>query len=73
MYLHELSEVDYSSPVVKGKISELCKSSQTEIEKAKIAFEYVRDGISHSWDIQGTKVTRKASEVLSKGEGISYQ
>ncbi len=71
-YLHESNEVDYSNPIVKEKVSELFKPSQTEIEKAKIAFEYVRDDISHSWDIQGTQVTCKASEVLVKGEGICY-
>lgn len=37
---------------------------QSEIEKAKTAFEFVRDEISHSWDIQSTIVTCKASEVL---------
>jgi transglutaminase-like putative cysteine protease len=45
---------------------------QSEIEKAKIAFEFVRDEISHSWDIQSTRVTFKASEVLKYKEGICY-
>src|SRR5699024_12763320 len=71
-YLHESNEVDYSNPIVKEKVSELFKPSQTEIEKEKIEFEYVRDDISHSWDIQGTQVTCKASEVLVIGEGICY-
>lgn len=71
-YLSELNEVDYSKSVIQEKISELFKPSQTEIEKAKVAFEFVRDEIPHSWDIQGTQVTCKASEVLSNGEGICY-
>ena len=37
-----------------------------------IAFEYVRDEISHSWDIQSEKVTRTASEVLKYKEGMCY-
>lgn len=71
-YLRELNEVDFSNPVVKKKISELFNTSQTEVEKTKIAFEYIRDEISHSWDIQSTHVTCKASEVLSSREGICY-
>ena len=71
-YLAELNVVDYSNPVIQEKISELFNPSQTEVEKVKIAFEFVRDEIFHSWDIQGTQVTCNASEVLSVGEGICY-
>ncbi|UFU01146.1 transglutaminase family protein [Radiobacillus kanasensis] len=71
-YLLELNEVNYSNPIVKEKIGELFNSTQTEVEKAKVAFEYVRDEISHSWDIQGKRVTCKASDVLFYGEGICY-
>lgn len=71
-YLVELNEVDFSAPVLQEKISELFNPSQTEMAKVKVAFEYVRDKIPHSWDIQGTQVTCTASEVVSGGEGICY-
>ena len=71
-YLLELDDVDYSNSIVKGKIEELFTPDQTEIEKAKIAFEFVRDEISHSWDIQGKQVTCKASEVMKYKQGICY-
>jgi transglutaminase-like putative cysteine protease len=71
-YLLELNEVDYSNPIIKAKVEELFNPSQTEIEKARVAFEFVRDEISHSWDIQGKRVTCKASEVLAYKEGICY-
>jgi transglutaminase-like putative cysteine protease len=71
-YLLELNEVNYSNQNIKKKAAELFKPSQTEIEKAKIAFEFVRDEISHSWDIQSKRVTRNASEVLEFKEGICY-
>ena len=71
-YLLELDEVDYSNPIIQTKANELFHFSQTEIEKAKISFEFVRDKIPHSWDIQGDKVTCKASEVLIYKEGICY-
>ncbi|KIL49239.1 transglutaminase [Jeotgalibacillus soli] len=45
---------------------------QTKIQKAQAAFEYIRDEISHLRDIQGTRVTRKASDVIKYREGICY-
>ncbi|GIN72752.1 hypothetical protein J14TS2_32270 [Bacillus sp. J14TS2] len=71
-YLLETAEVDFSHPLICTKANELFHSSQTEIEKAEIAFAFVRDEISHSWDIQSEKVTCKASEVLAEKEGICY-
>jgi transglutaminase-like putative cysteine protease len=71
-YLEELDVVDFSHPFIQKKMKELFHEGQSEIEKAKIAFEFVRDEISHSWDIQSTRVTCKASEVLYYKEGICY-
>jgi transglutaminase-like putative cysteine protease len=48
------------------------RHSQTEFEKTKTAFEFVRDEIAHSWDIQGNRVTCQASDVLAYQEGICY-
>lgn len=63
-YLLELNEVNYSNLIIKEKLSEIFNQSQTEIEKAKVAFEFVRDEISHSWDIQSKRITCNASDVL---------
>jgi transglutaminase-like putative cysteine protease len=71
-YLEELDVVDFSHPFIQKKMKELFHEGQSEIEKAKITFEFVRDEISHSWDIQSTRVTCKASEVLYYKEGICY-
>ncbi|UHA58694.1 transglutaminase family protein [Metabacillus litoralis] len=71
-YLLEMNEVNYSHPKIKEKVSELFHEYQSDIEKAKVAFEYVRDEISHSWDIQSKRVTCYASEVLQLKEGICY-
>ena len=51
---------------------EIKANSEDEISYIKNAFEYVRDSISHSADIQGNIVTCKASEVLRTKEGICY-
>ncbi|MDQ0199292.1 transglutaminase-like domain-containing protein [Neobacillus ginsengisoli] len=71
-YLLELNMVDYSNPMIRANVDELFNPAQTEIEKVKVAFEFVRDEISHSWDIQSKRVTCNASEVLAYKEGICY-
>lgn len=71
-YLLELNEVNFSDHVISKKANELFNHKQTDVEKAKIAFEFVRDEISHSWDIKGNRVTCKASDVLVHREGICY-
>ncbi|MCH1624377.1 transglutaminase-like domain-containing protein [Ferdinandcohnia quinoae] len=71
-YLLELNVVDFSHSLIQEKADELFRPTQTEIEKAKIAYEFVRDDVSHSWDIQGERVTCKASDVLTFKEGICY-
>lgn len=71
-YTLEINEVDYSNPLIQEKIAVLFNAAQTDLEKVEIAFEFVRDEISHSWDIQSSTVTCIASDVLSAGEGICY-
>jgi transglutaminase-like putative cysteine protease len=71
-YLPELDVVDYSHPLIKEKVPELFSRSLNEIEIVKIAFDYIRDNIAHSNDIQSSRVTCKASEVFYFKEGICY-
>lgn len=71
-YLAESEEVNYNNPIIQQKGTSLFAPSQTEIEKVEIAFEFVRDEIAHSWDIQSKRVTCKASDVLTYKEGICY-
>ena len=44
-YQVETTELNYSHPLIKEKITELFHPAQTEIEKATAAFEFVRDEI----------------------------
>ena len=71
-YLGELDVVDYSHPLITKKANELFFASLNEIETVKIAFEFVRDSISHSFDIESAHITCNASEVLYFEEGICY-
>ncbi|TBL75976.1 transglutaminase-like domain-containing protein [Paenibacillus thalictri] len=71
-FLPETEELDFSHPAVRDKAAELATHAQTEIDFVQAAYEFVRDQINHSWDIQSRRVTRKASEVLTYAEGICY-
>lgn len=71
-YLIESDVIDYSHPLIKEKVSELISSQMSESDIVRVLFNYVRDSIAHSWDIQSKRVTCKASEVLTYEEGICY-
>ncbi|SDZ36007.1 Transglutaminase-like superfamily protein [Evansella caseinilytica] len=71
-YLHESRVVNYSHESIQETADRLFPTSLSEVEKAVIAFEFVRDEIYHSWDIQGKVVTCKASDVLAYKQGICY-
>ncbi|MCR2822581.1 transglutaminase-like domain-containing protein [Lederbergia panacisoli] len=71
-YLKELDVVNFSHPLIQESVAELFSEGQSEIEKAKIGYMFVRDQISHSWDIQSPKITCKASDVIKYKEGICY-
>lgn len=43
-----------------------------QITKAEKAYLFVRDKISHSWDIQSSRITVTASQVLKYREGICW-
>jgi len=64
--------VDFTSPIIKKKADELFLALSTDIEMAKIAYEYVRDEISHSFDIGAKIITAKASDVLAYKTGICH-
>ncbi len=71
-YLTELDLVDYSHPLIAKKVKELFPYPLDEITTVNTAYEFVRDSIAHSKDIQSSRVTSKASQVLYYGEGICH-
>ena len=72
IYFQETSYIDYSSPIVRDQAKALFKSVNSELEKVRIAFEFVRDEISHSIDVNAPVVTAKASDVLRHKTGICH-
>jgi transglutaminase-like putative cysteine protease len=72
-YLREDEVIDYTHPDVQAVIHQLSPSAAApEIEEVRRAYEFVRDVIHHSLDIQSTQVTCTASAVLRAGTGLCY-
>ena len=71
-YLVETKIIDYRAPIIQEKAEELRNGIESTIDYIVKAYEFVRDEISHSWDIQSTIVSRKASEVLENKTGICW-
>lgn len=71
-YLECSDIIDYDHPLVREAAEHLTYGLKDNISKSRVIFEFVSDQIFHSFQINATSVTKKASEVLDKGHGISY-
>jgi transglutaminase-like putative cysteine protease len=71
-YIKEETEIDYSNENIKQLADSLFQKASDEIEYIKIAYEFVRDNISHSADINEDKITCSASQVLNARHGICF-
>lgn len=72
-YTKELPEVNFTHPLIQQKVRNL-KSGlpHSSLAYIKKAYEFVRDEVSHSWDVQSKIITKTASEALKEKEGICY-
>ncbi|MDD3406874.1 MAG: transglutaminase family protein [Methanomicrobium sp.] len=71
-FLKEHPYVDFTEPGIKDKAEELFFELKSPVEKAKRAYEFVRDEIPHSFDIDADVITAKASDVLAYKTGICH-
>jgi transglutaminase-like putative cysteine protease len=71
-FLAENHYVDFSEQIIRTKAAELFDGITDDTQKARIAFEFVRDKIPHSFDIDATIITAKASDVLRHKTGICH-
>lgn len=71
-YLKEDCVIDYNNEIIIQLADSLYKKADSEINFIKLAYEFVRDSISHSADINEDTVTCTASEVLNAGHGICF-
>ena len=70
-YLKCDNVIDYNKFI--AELSEkLYKNSNNDLDFIKKAYEFVRDNISHSADINEDIITCTASEVLKAGHGICF-
>ncbi len=71
-FLLETECIDYNNPAIQEKVLELKLNSDSKLKYIENAYRFVRDEISHSWDIKSEVVSRKASEVLVNRTGICW-
>jgi len=71
-YLEASEYIDWQHPSVLARARELAAGSADDTETARRCFEFVRDGIRHSWDYRQNPVTCRASEVLAHATGYCY-
>ena len=71
-FLQATEYIDYSAEIIQKKANELFTENMSNIEKARIAYEFVRDEIPHSFDCNAKVITAKASDVLKYKTGICH-
>lgn len=71
-YLKEDEVIDFNKSIITQLSDKLYKISDSEISYIKIVYEFVRDNISHSADINEDVITCSASEVLTARHGICF-
>ncbi len=71
-YLTSSPWIDFGHPDVQVHLAAHPRGDRPEEEIIRDDFEFVRDQVAHSWDIQSRRVTGRASEVLRHREGICY-
>lgn len=68
----ETPSIDYRNLLIQDNVQDLIKQSEDDLDYIKRCYIFVRDEISHSWDIKTEVVSRTASEVLENKTGICW-
>lgn len=71
-YLKHDDVIDYENEAVAKLADTLFQKAENELEFIQSVYEFVRDNISHSADINEEIITCAASEVLKAGHGICF-
>ncbi len=64
--------IDFHSPQLQEKIAEIQARDSRDEYQARLAFEFVRDEIHHSFDLNSDIVTISASQAIACQEGICF-
>ena len=71
-FLEETDIIDYGEKEVYALAMCLAEGCKTDIQIAKVCFEYVRDNINHTGDHKDNITTYKASDILKYKTGWCY-
>lgn len=72
-YLRENPPViSFNTPLVNELIRTIKSRTDDPLQRAKIAFEFVRDEVHHSFDAEGKEVIITSEDALKKKEGICF-
>ncbi|WP_072845118.1 transglutaminase-like domain-containing protein [Rhodococcus tukisamuensis] len=71
-YLAGNEFIDVDDQSVRTLALTLRQGADSDASFAKAAFEWVRDEVGHSYDVQDSRVTLAASEVLAQRVGLCY-
>ncbi len=73
-YLKEVPPViEFNTPLIQNEIKTITSQTDSLRERAKLAFEFARDKIQHSFDSEACKlVTINAEETIKEKEGICF-
>lgn len=72
-YLDEIPPIiEFSTPKVMETIAAIEAQADSPRERAKLAFEFARDEIAHSFDTNSDTITVSAEDAIAKKEGICF-
>lgn len=71
-YLEDTSLIDWQSPPVYECAREIVRDRAGNVDRARVLFEWVRDEIPHSFDIETDVLTCNAGRVLRERTGLCY-
>ena len=71
-FLQSSRYIDSDHPLIRKTADDLRLGTQTQLDVARVCFEFVRDEVQHSWDHKKNPVTCRASDVLIHRTGYCY-
>jgi transglutaminase-like putative cysteine protease len=71
-YLGADAVIDLGHPTIRQLAAMLRAEHSGDVPFAEAAFEYARDSVRHSWDVQDPRVTVSASDALRDRVGLCF-
>lgn len=71
-YLAPSAVIDWQHPSITTLAESLTGGLDSTQAQIRVLYEWVRDRISHTWDIGDPRITCTASEVLHQGHGFCF-